>query len=120
MTHNPAKLMQSGRILLALTFLITGLGKLFSFNATAEFMATAGTPAAGILLTAAILAELAGGLALLSGKHVMIGAKILLVFVVLATLMVHLDMSDPNNMPHLAKNIGLAGALLMVMAHAKK
>src|SRR5258708_5271992 len=55
----------TGRVLLALLFLLSGVGKLGAYGSTAAYMSSAGV--AGALLPAVVATELGGALALLLG-----------------------------------------------------
>ena len=56
-----------GRILLALIFVGSGIGKIGNFAGTAGYMARMGMPLTEVLLVGAILIEVLGGLALAAG-----------------------------------------------------
>jgi len=55
----------AGRVLLALLFLLSGLGKLGAYGATAAYMSSIGIP--GVLLPIVIATEVLGALAIVVG-----------------------------------------------------
>ena len=110
-----------GRILMSLIFLISGTFKILGFSGTAAFMASKGMPAASLLLVAALLTELAGGLSLLLGFKARWGALLLFLFLIPTTLIFHNFWAVPaaaaqTEMGNFIKNLGLMGGLLMVVA----
>ena len=74
-----------GRLLLCAIFFESGFGKLTGWERTRQVMEARGMPAAQLGLPVAVVAELAGGLALLLGFRVRVGAVVLLAFLVPAT-----------------------------------
>lgn len=111
-----------GRVLVSLIFVISGLDKLGAWAATAARMEAAGIPIASLLLPVAVLFELGGGLLVLSGLRARLGALMLIVFTVLATLLVHHFWTYSGEAARLQqiqfmKNLGLIGGLLLVFAH---
>ena len=72
-----------GRILIALLFVPSGLGKLFGFGGTIAYVASAGLPGA-LGATAAVIVEVALGVALLVGWQARWMALIMAVFTVVA------------------------------------
>jgi len=109
-----------GRILLALIFLVSGLGKIFDWQGTAGYMASKGMPLIPFFLLGAILLELAGGLAVLLGFKARIGAVLLIVFLIPATLIFHnfwtlTGMERQIQMVMFLKNLAIMGGLLLVV-----
>lgn len=110
-----------GRVLMAMIFLKSGLGKITGFAGTAGFMASKGMPFAEVLLVGAIVFELAGAIMLIVGWRAHWGALLLIVFMIPATLMFHnfwaADAAQySNQMNHFMKNIAMLGGLFYVMA----
>jgi len=109
-----------GRVLLTFIFLRSAYGKLAGFEAVAGMMAKKGMPFAEVLLAGAIALEIAGGLMLLAGWHARIGALLLAVFLVPATLVFHNFWAvEPaqfvNQLNHFMKNLAILGALIFVI-----
>ena len=111
----------AGRILLALIFLASGLGKVGDWSQTAGYMASKGMPLVPFFLAGAILLEVGGGLSVLLGFRARIGAAALIVFLVPATLIFHnfwalQGMERQVNMIMFLKNLAIMGGLLLVVA----
>jgi putative oxidoreductase len=113
-----------GRILLGTIFLLSALGnKIPHFQAVAGSMAKEGVPAPQVMLAGAIVFLIAGSLSVILGYQARIGAALLLVFLVLATYYFHdfWTLSDPQaqqeQMIQFLKNLGLMGAMLLVIAN---
>jgi putative oxidoreductase len=110
-----------GRILLALIFLVSGLGKVGGWNETAGYMASKGMPVVPLFLVAAILLEIGGGLSVLLGFRAKLGAAALIVFLIPATFIFHNfwaleGMDQQINMIMFMKNLSILGGLLLVVA----
>jgi putative oxidoreductase len=105
----------AGRILLAVIFIVAGLGKLNDVQGFAGYMASGGLPA--ILAWPAILFEIIAGFLLLVGFQARITALALAGFSLLTALMFHFVPDDPAQMTHFLKNLAMAGGYLMVFAH---
>jgi putative oxidoreductase len=113
-----------GRILLCTIFLLSAVGnKIPNFQAVAGFMAKEGVPAPQVMLAGAIIFLIAGSLSVILGYKARIGAALLLAFLVLATYYFHdfWTVSDPQarqeQMIQFLKNLGLMGAMLLVIAN---
>jgi putative oxidoreductase len=103
-----------GRILLALIFLGSGLGKLSNPAATMGYMESAGVP--GILLWPTIALELVGGLALVAGYQTAIASLLLAAFTLVAGLLFHHDLGDQMQFVHFMKNLAICGGFLALFA----
>ena len=101
-----------GRIMLALIFILAGLGKIQDPAGTAGYMQSAGVP--GILLWPTIALEVLGGLALVLGYKTRYAAFTLAIFSVVAALMFHRNFADQMQMIMFLKNIAMAGGLLLL------
>ena len=98
------------RVLLAVLFIVAGLGKLGDVAGFAGYMASGGVPA--FLAWPVILLEVLGGLAVLVGFRTGIAALALAGFSVLSGLLYHFDPADQMQMTNLMKNLGLAGGFI--------
>lgn len=110
----------TGRILLAVIFLVSGYNKIDGWEATAGYMASKGLPM--LLLAPTVLIELAGGLMLIVGYRARLAAAILFLFLIPVTLVFHnfwaaspveMQMQSINFM----KNIGIMGGMLFIVAY---
>ncbi len=105
----------AGRILLALLFLMAGLGKLGDLPGTQAYMTAMGVPA--LLLPVVILLEVGGALALIVGWQARIVAFLLAGFSLVSAAIFHHNFGDQIQMIMFLKNVSIAGGLLMVVAH---
>ncbi len=114
-----------GRVMLATIFLMSALGKKIpDYGGTVEYMTANGVPMPNILLAGAIAFLLAGGISVVLGYRARIGAGLLVVFLILATYFFHDFWTyDPDSqdfqmqMIQFMKNLGLMGAMLMIVAN---
>lgn len=104
------------RTFLAVIFLRSGFNKLFDPTGTQEQIAGAGIPLAGLVLIFTILFEIAGALSIILGYKARIGAILLTIFLIPATLVFHNPLTDPSQTTQFFKNLSILGGLLMVYA----
>jgi len=110
-----------GRALIAPLFLLSGFHKITGFAGVAAVMAAKGMPFAELFLVGAIAIELGGGLMVLLGWHARLGAMLLTVFTVAATIVFHnfwgVDAAQyRNQLNHFMKNLAILGGLVYIMA----
>jgi putative oxidoreductase len=116
---NPAALL--GRIFLALLFVVSGVGKITGYAATAALMASKGLPMVDILLPLTIAVELGGGLLLALGWKARWAAAALFLFLIPTTLIFHQFWGLEPKLAqmqkiHFLKNVAIMGGMLMVLA----
>lgn len=104
-----------GRLLLALMFVVAGVGKITGYEGTGQYMEAFNVPA--MLLPLVILAEVGGGLALAAGFLTRWAAAGLAVFTLVAGLIFHTDFSDPSQQILFMKNLAITGGLLLLVGH---
>jgi putative oxidoreductase len=112
-------LMLVARILLSLVFVVSGFEKLQNFQQTLTTIGSLTTPGLALLFTVlAIVFELGGGLMLLINWKTELALNMLVVFIVLATVLVHGNLSDPalaqKNLIQIEKNLAIIGGLLLL------
>jgi len=100
-------------------FLISGVGKLAAWSATAAFAGSKGVPT--ILLAAATVLELLGAISVLTGWKARWGAAALVVFLVPVTLVFHNFWAYQGAEAQLQtiqflKNVSIGGGLLAIFA----
>lgn len=105
----------AGRVLLAGLFLVTGVGKIGSYAATAGYMVAVGLPSA--LLPAVIATEVLGAIAIVAGWKTRITAFLLAGFTLLSALIFHNDFGDQVQLVMFLKNVSIAGGLLLLVAN---
>jgi putative oxidoreductase len=106
-----------GRILLALIFLMSGISKIGDFAGTQAYMESYGMPATAVFLVGAIVFEVAGALMIMLGYYARVGAIALIVFLIPATLIFHMDFGERTQMIMFMKNLSIMGGLLFVAAY---
>jgi len=104
-----------GRLLLALLFLISGLGKLGAYSGTAAYMASQGVP--GALLPGVIATEVLGAAAIIAGWQTRTVALLLAGFTLLAAFVFHNNFADQVQAIMFLKNVSIAGGFLLLAAH---
>ena len=116
MTRQTDTIALIGRVLLAVLFLMSGIGKLAAPAATQGYIAAMGLPAPVAAYVGATGVELIGSVLLIAGFQVRIGAAGLAVFTLLAAVFFHNNFADQNQMLHFMKNVAILGGLLQVVA----
>jgi putative oxidoreductase len=115
----------AGRIMLALMFVISGLGKIGAFADTTVYMASAGLPAIDplleILLIVTILVELGGGTAIIFGWKTRQATVVIFLFTALVTVVFHRFWDAPPDQAiaqqlMFMKNVAVMGGLLVLWA----
>lgn len=110
-----------GRVLFALIFVVSVIGH-FSSEEITEASAH-GVPLASILVPAAGILALVGGVSVMLGYRARFGAFLLLVFLVPVTLVMHKfwGIADPQmammQKVNFMKNMSLIGACLLIIHH---
>jgi putative oxidoreductase len=110
-----------GRVLLALMFVLSGVGKLTDVGGTAAFIASAGLPLASAIAVLVGVFELVAGLALAVGWRARLAALSLGVFTLLASAIFHAYWSAPAEAQLIQqlmfmKNLSVAGGMFFVAA----
>jgi putative oxidoreductase len=105
----------AGRSLLALLFLLSGLGKIGAYSATAAYMSSQGVP--GALLPLVIGTEVLGGIAIALGWRTRLVAFLLAGFSLLTALTFHNKLADQTQMIMFFKNLSIAGGFLLLLAN---
>jgi putative oxidoreductase len=102
----------AGRILLALIFVIAGIGKFNDPAGTTAYMASVGLP--GILLWPTIALEVLGGIAIIIGFQTRIVSYLLAAFTLLAAALFHNNFGDQMQMIMFLKDLSIAGGFLLL------
>jgi putative oxidoreductase len=110
-----------GRVLIAIFFIPSGLGKITGFSGTVGYIASAGLPAPALGAVIAIIVEVVVAAALLVGWQARWAALIMAVFTIVAALFFHQFWAAPADQQmmqniHFFKNMAIAGGLLFVFA----
>ena len=105
----------AGRVLLAVLFLLSGVGKVGAYAATAAYMSSAGVP--GALLPVVIATEALGALAIIVGWRTRVVAFLLAGFCLLSALAFHRNFADQVQMINFLKNVSICGGFLLLVAN---
>jgi putative oxidoreductase len=105
------------RALVAIIFIVSGIGKVVGFNEMVAVASSAGLPLPAVSIAIAALIEIAGGLALLAGWQVRWASLALVIFLIPTTLLFHAaHLGDPGQgrtqMVEVLKNLAIMGGLL--------
>ena len=104
-----------GRVLLAALFLISGVGKIGAYAATAGYLAAAGLPT--VLLPVVIATEVLGAIAIVAGWQTRVTAFVLAGFTLLSALIYHNDFGDQVQLIMFLKNVSIAGGFLLLVTN---
>lgn len=111
----------AGRLLLASLFLPAGIGKLTGFAGTIAYISSAGLPMPALAAAVALIVEIGGGAALITGAGTRIAALVLALFTLVASFVFHAYWAVPADQQYVTqllffKNIAVAGGLLTLAA----
>lgn len=105
-----------GRIVIAAIFIVSGLGKIASPEATQGYIASVGLPFPLLGYIIALAAEVGGGVLLLVGYRTRLIAALLAIFTVATAVFFHHNFADQNTVLHFLKNLMIASGLLQISA----
>jgi putative oxidoreductase len=108
-----------GRILISVIFIVSGIEKIVAFSMFAGYVAAAHLPLPKISLAIAIVIELLGGLAILTGLYTRFTAWILFLYLIPTTLLFHnfwayQGAARMESQINFEKNLAIMGGLLFV------
>ncbi|MDH6266011.1 putative oxidoreductase [Rhizobium sp. SG_E_25_P2] len=106
----------AGRLLLAIVFILSGMGKIAAPEATQGFIASVGLPLPLLSFLIAVVVEVGGGILLVIGFQTRLVSLALAAFTFATAIVFHNDFADQNQMIHFLKNISIMGGLLQVAA----
>jgi putative oxidoreductase len=106
-----------GRLLIAVIFIVSGIGKIADPTGTAQMLSSVGLSPALAIPTG--LFELVAGLMLAAGFAVRLVSAALFAFVALATLFFHSRFTDPMQSVMALKNLAIMGGLMLAFAHSQ-
>lgn len=101
-----------GRVMLALIFILAGVGKIMDPAGTIGYMQSMGV--SSMLFWPTVLLELLGGISLAVGYKTPLTAVALALFSIAASVLFHSDFGDKMQMILFMKNIAMAGGLLLL------
>ena len=101
-----------GRILISLIFLLAGVGKIFNYEGTINYMESFSV--SSYLLIPAIIIEILFPLLIIIGYKTRLSALILALFSLLLAVIFHSDFSDQIQLISFLKNFAIAGGFLII------
>jgi putative oxidoreductase len=112
----------AARVLICAIFVQGALGKITGWSGQAEYMASHGMRFIPPLLAAALVIEVGGVLALLTGYQARPAALVMFVYLGIVSVMLHnfwalSGMSAGANQTAFLKNVGIMGGLLLIAAY---
>src|SRR5258706_11851392 len=102
-TTVPAYVPLIGRILIAAPFLMSGIGKLATYDQVVGMITAAGLPLAPLGWVIAIVVEIGGAILMITGYRVRLAAFVLAAFTLAAGVFFHRNFADQNQMIHFLK-----------------
>jgi len=109
------------RICLSMVFLVAGVGKIFSYEETTQYMASKGMTMLPLMFAGALIVEVGVGLCLLGGLKTRLSAFILCLFVLSVTYIFHdfwnaSPETYPLQLAMFLKNVGIVGGLIALVS----
>jgi putative oxidoreductase len=114
MTKNSDYTALAGRILIAVLFLMSGIGKIVAPAATQGYISAMGLPMPVASYFASMTLEVVGSLLLIFGFQARIVASGMAVFSLTTASVFHRNFADQNQMIHFLKDIAITGGLLQI------
>jgi len=104
-----------GRIFLSAIFLINGVGKIFNYEETIQYMENFDVP--GYLIIPAITVEILFPILLILGYYTKFSALVLSLFTLALAVIFHTDFSNQIQLMSFLKNIAIAGGFLIIFVY---
>ena len=105
-----------GRIFLSAIFLINGVGKIFNYEETIQYMENFNV--SGNLIIPAIIVEILFPILLIIGYQTRFSALVLSLFTLTLAVIFHTDFSNQMQLISFLKNIAIAGGFLIIFANS--
>ena len=105
----------SGRIFLSAIFLINGVGKIFNYEETIQYMENFNV--SGNLIIPAIIVEILFPILLIIGYQTRFSALVLSLFTLTLAVIFHTDFSNQMQLISFLKNIAIAGGFLIIFVN---
>ena len=104
-----------GRLLLSAIFLINGIGKIFNYEGTIQYMENFDVPS--YLIIPAIIVEILFPILLIIGYYTKFSALVLSLFTLVLAVIFHTDFSNQMQLMSFLKNIAIAGGFLIIFVY---
>jgi putative oxidoreductase len=123
MTSSDSLITLSGRILISVIFLISGVFKVAAYSQMVGYATAVRLPAPGVAIALAAVVELAGGLAVLAGFKTRILAWVLFLYLIPVTFFFHnfwavQGAAQQTQMVNFLKNAAIMGGLLVLAVNS--
>ena len=104
-----------GRLLLSAIFIINGIGKIFNYEGTIQYMENFDVPS--YLIIPAITVEILFPILLIIGYYTKFSALVLSLFTLALAVIFHTDFSNQMQLMSFLKNIAIAGGFLIIFVY---
>jgi len=105
----------TGRILISVPFIMSGLSKLTAHQSIVAYINSVGLPLPQLGWIIAVVVELGGGALLLLGYRARLVALVMAIFALATAFFFHSNFAEQNQMINFLKNVMLAGGLLQIV-----
>ena len=105
-----------GRVLIAVLFILAGIGKIENPAGTMQYIASGGLPLPMAAYIVAVLIEIGGSILLVLGWQTRAVAAIMALFALVTALAFHNNFADHGQWLNFLKNLAIAGGLLHIAA----
>ncbi len=106
-----------GRILIAILFIIAGIGKIENPAGTMQYIASGGLPLPMAAYLVAVLIEVGGSILLVLGWQTRAVAAIMALFTLVTAFAFHNNFADHGQQINFLKNLAIAGGLFHILAY---
>jgi putative oxidoreductase len=107
----------AGRLLIALTFAMSGLSKLADYSGTVGLIAASKLPlSAPLAYAGSVAVEIVCSVMMIVGFRTRAAAAVLALYTVATAVFFHANFADPDNIIHFMKNVAMTGGLLQIVA----
>jgi putative oxidoreductase len=106
----------AGRLLIALTFFMSGLSKVADYSGTLGLISATKFPLpAPLAYAGAVAVEIVCSVMLIVGFRTRAAAAVLALYCVATAVFFHTNFADPDNIIHFLKNVAMTGGLLQIV-----
>src|SRR2546423_14170282 len=107
----------AGRLLIALTFVMSGLSKVADYSGTLGLISATKLPLpAPLAYAGAVAVEIVCSVMLIVGFRTRAAAAVLALYCVATAVFFHADFANQDNIIHFMKNVAVTGGLLQIAA----
>jgi putative oxidoreductase len=106
----------AGRLLIALTFFMSGLSKVADYSGTLGLISATKLPLpAPLAYAGAAAVEIVCSVMLIVGFRTRTAAAVLALYCIATAVFFHTDFTNPDNIIHFMKNLAMTGGLLQIV-----